>query len=115
MSHVAALGLFAAAFAAAAALVDTARAAGGLSPADLRDFLLANLSGVGRVAVVALVTLAAALHRRRPGMAALAATGALGAVVVSGHAHSAPDRLLAIVAVLVLLVRAAGWVGGIPL
>jgi copper transport protein len=109
------LGLFAAALAAAVALVDTARAAGGLSPGDLRDFLLANVSGVGRVAAVALVALAAVLARRRPRAAALAAIGALGAVVASGHANSAPDRALAIVADWVHLLGAAVWVGGIAL
>ena len=41
------LGLFAAALAAAAALVDAGRAAGGVSPADLSDFLAAAPSSPG--------------------------------------------------------------------
>jgi copper transport protein len=112
---VADLGLFAAALAAAAALVDAGRAAGGLSPADLSDFLLANLTGLARVAVVALVALAAVLARRRPSLAALAVSGALGALVASGHANSAPARGVAIGADWVHLLGAAVWVGGIVL
>ena len=114
-SLVADLGLFAAALAAAAALVDAGRAARGVSPADLSDFLLANLTGLARVAVVALVALAALLARRRPALAALAVTGALGALVASGHANSAPARGVAIVADWAHLLGAAVWVGGIAL
>ena len=112
---VADLGLFAAALAAGAALVDAGRAARGVSPADLSDFLLANLTGLARVGVVALVALAALLARRRPSLAALAVTGALGALVASGHANSAPARGVAIVADWAHLLGAAVWVGGIAL
>jgi copper transport protein len=112
---VADLGLFAAALAAAAALVDAGRAAGGVSPGDLSDFLLGNLTGLARVAVVALVGLALLLVRRRPPLAALAVTGALGALVASGHANSAPARGVAIVADWAHLLGAAVWVGGIAL
>ena len=114
-SLVADLGLFAAALAAAAALVDAGRAARGVSPAELSDFLLANLTGLARVAVVALVALAALLARRRPPLAALAVTGALGALVASGHANSAPVRGVAIVADWTHLLGAAVWIGGIAL
>ena len=109
------LGPFAAALAAAAALVDAGRAAGGVSPADLSDFLLANLTGLARVAVVALIALAALLARRRPALAAGAVAGSLGALVASGHANSAPSRGLALIADWAHLLGAAVWIGGIAL
>ena len=67
------------------------------------------------MAVVALVALAALLARRRPPLAALAVTGALGALVASGHANSAPARGVAIVADWAHLLGAAVWIGGIAL
>jgi uncharacterized membrane protein len=67
------------------------------------------------VAVVALVGLAVLLARRRPPLAALAVIGALGALVVSGHANSAPARGVAIVADWAHLLGAAVWIGGIAL
>lgn len=109
------LGLFAAALGAATAIVESARAARGLSPGALHDFLLANPAGLARVAVVAFVLLAVALSPRRPRSAALAAVVALGAVVASGHANSADPRVAAVAADWVHLVAAAVWVGGIAL
>jgi copper transport protein len=109
------LGLFAAALGAATAAVESAHAARAVSPQALRDFLLANPAGLARVAVVALVGLAVALSTRRPGLAALAGVGALGAVVASGHADSADPRVAAVAADWVHLVAAAVWVGGIAL
>ncbi|MDX6669465.1 MAG: copper transport protein, partial [Solirubrobacteraceae bacterium] len=107
------LGLFAAALGAIAAVVEAARAAGGLSASALRDFLLANASGLARVAVVGFVLAALALARRRPTPAALAAACALGAVAVSGHANSADPRAVAIAADWVHLLAGATWLGGI--
>jgi copper transport protein len=112
---VADLGLFAVALAAAAALVDAGRAARGVSPADLSDFLLANLTGLARVAVVALIAVAALLSRRRPRPAAVAVAVALGALVLSGHANSAAARGVAIAADWAHLLGAAIWIGGIAL
>ena len=66
------------------------------------------------MAVVALVALAAVLARRRPSLAALAVSGALGALVASGHANSAPARGVAIVADWAHLLGAAVWVGASP-
>lgn len=109
------LGLFAAALAAATAIVEAARAARGVSPEGLRDFLLANPAGLARVAVVAFLVLAVMLSTRRPRLAALAAVGALGAVVASGHASSADPRVAAVAADWVHLAAAAVWVGGIAL
>ncbi len=109
------LGLFAAALGAATAVVEATRAARGLSPGALRDFLLANPAGLARVAVVGFVLLAVMLSSRRPRLAALAAVAALGAVVASGHADSADPRLAAVAADWVHLVAAAAWVGGIAL
>ena len=107
------LGLLAAALAVAMAVVDASRAARGVSPSALRDFLLANPAGLARVAVVAFVLLASGLSTRRPGLAAVAGAAALGAVVTSGHADSADPRAAAVVADWVHLVGAGVWVGGI--
>ena len=109
---VADLGLFATALAAVAAVIEAARAAGELSLGALRDFLLANASGLARVAVVALAALALGLARRRPRLAALAAVCALGALVFSGHANSADPRALAIAVDWIHLLAGATWLGG---
>ena len=105
-------GLAAVALAAVAAALEAALAARGLSGAALRDYLLANLPGVARIAVVALAALALWLARRAPRWAALAAVAALLAVVVSGHANSADPRGVAIVADVIHLLGAAVWLGG---
>ena len=109
------LGLFAAALAAAAAVVESVRAARGASPAALRDYLLANPAGLARVAVVAFLAVAVVASVRRPRLAALAAVAALGAVVASGHADSADPRIAAVAADWIHLVAGAVWVGGIAL
>jgi copper transport protein len=105
-------GVAALALAAVAAALDAALAAHRLSAAALHDYLLANFSGVARIAVVGLVGLALALGRRAPRVAAVAAAAALAAVVASGHANSADPRGVAIVADVVHLIAAAVWVGG---
>lgn len=109
------LGLFAAGSAAAAALLEALDAAGGLSPALVTDFLLANLAGIARVAVVVLTLAAAVAWRRRPGLAAALAALALGAVAASGHASSADPRLPSVLMDWVHLVAGAVWLGGIAL
>ena len=109
------LGLFAAGSAAAAALLEALDAAGGLSPAVISDFLLANLAGIARVAVVLLTVAAAAAWRRRPGLGAALAALALGAVAASGHASSATPRLPSVLMDWVHLLSGAVWLGGIAL
>jgi putative copper export protein len=105
-------GLAALALAAVAAVFDASLAAGGVSAAALRDYLLADVAGVARIAVVGLLGLALVLMRRAPRTAALAAAAALAAVVVSGHADSASPRAVALVADAIHLLGAAVWVGG---
>lgn len=109
------LGVFAVGAAALAALLEGVDAAQGFSPAGLRDFLLTNAAGVGRLAVVVYALVALGLWRRRPRIAAAMAVLALGAVAASGHASSASPRLLTIVNDWVHLLAGAVWLGGIAL
>lgn len=109
------VGLFAASLAAAAAALEAADAGSGLSVGSLRDFLLANATGLARVAVVVLVLAAAFLADRSPRLAAGVASLAVGAVAVSGHANSASPRFLALVTDWVHLLAGAVWLGGIAL
>lgn len=109
------LGVFAVGAAALAALLEAADAAQGFSPAGLREFLLANAAGVGRLAVVGYSLAALALWRRHPRIAAVMCAVALGAVAASGHASSASPRLLTIVNDWVHLLAGAVWLGGIAL
>lgn len=109
------LGLLAAGAAAAAALVEGADAAGGLSPAGLRDYLLSNVAGLGRAATVVLVVLAGWLAVRGARAAMVPAVLALGAVAASGHAASATPRVTTIAIDWVHLLAAAAWLGGIAL
>jgi methionine-rich copper-binding protein CopC/putative copper export protein len=104
------IGLVAAACAAVAVVLEAADAAGGLSPAGLRDFLLANLPGLARVALV-LLTAAAALVQPRLG--ALLVLLALGALATSGHAGSAEPRVPSIINDWVHLTAGALWLGGL--
>ena len=109
------LGIFAAGSAAAAALLEASDAAGGLSASAARDYLLANVAGLARVAVVVLVVLAAATWRRRPGVAATSAGLALAAVAASGHASSASPRVPSVFLDWIHLLSGAVWLGGIGL
>lgn len=106
------LGVAAAALAAVAALVEAATAASSIAPDALSAFFLTSLTGGARLAVIGFVLLAGWLARRAPAAAAMAAVCALGAVVASGHANSAPDRALAIVVDWVHLGAVAIWLGG---
>lgn len=114
-SVVADLGAFAAGAAALSALLEAADAAGGVSPARLAGFLLANVAGLGRVAVVAFVLLALVVWRRRAKLAAGLAAAALAAVAVSGHASSASPRTAAVLNDWVHLLAGSVWLGGIAL
>lgn len=103
----------AAAGAAAVAVAEAADAARGLSLRGLNDYLLTNTAGLGRVATVMALTLAALLANRLPRLAALACATALGAIALSGHANSADPRALAVLADWVHLLAGAVWIGGI--
>lgn len=108
-------GMLAAGAAVAVALADAADAAGGLSAAGARDFLLANAPGVARVALVALILGAVALAERSRHAAAALAVLAVGAIAVSGHANSAEPRAVAVITDWVHLLGASVWLGGIAL
>jgi copper transport protein len=99
----------------AAALADAADAAGGLRPAGLADYLLANAAGAARVLVVVLLAGAALLRDRVPRAAAAFAVLALGAIAASGHAASADPRVPSVLNDWLHLVSAALWLGGIAL
>ena len=114
-SVVADLGAYAAGAAAVSALLEAADAAGGVSPDRLSDYLLANVAGVGRVAVVALVLLALAVWRRHARLGAALAAAGLAAVAVSGHASSASPRGPAVLNDWVHLLAGSVWLGGIAL
>jgi methionine-rich copper-binding protein CopC/putative copper export protein len=103
-------GFVAAAAAAVAVVLEAADAAGTLSPDGLRDFLLANMAGGGRIAIVALTAVAALV---RPRLGALLVLGALGAVALSGHAGSAEPRVPSILNDWVHLASGALWLGGL--
>ncbi|MDQ3678729.1 MAG: copper resistance protein CopC/CopD, partial [Actinomycetota bacterium] len=109
------LGIFATAGAAAAALAQATDAAQGISAAGLRAFLLTNVAGLGRLAVIVLVLAALVLCRRRPWPAAALAALALLSVAVSGHASSASPRIPAILNDWVHLLAGSIWLGGIGL
>jgi copper resistance protein C len=104
------LGWLATAAAVGVTLAEAADAAGSLSPAGLRDYLLSNQAGVARVAVVVFLAVAAVAWRRLPRTAAGAGALALGAVAASGHA-ARPSVLND----WLHLLTAAAWLGGIGL
>jgi len=109
------LGWLATGAAVGATLAEAADAAGSLSPAALRDFLLSNGAGVARVGVVLLLGTAALLWRRAPRGAVAAGVLALGAIAASGHASSASPRLPSVLNDWTHLVAGAAWLGGIGL
>lgn len=112
---VADLGWLATASAAGVALAEAADAAGSLSASGLHDFLLANLAGLARVAVVLLLALATALWRRAPRTAGVAGALALGSIAASGHAASASPRLPSVLNDWLHLASGSAWLGGIGL
>ncbi len=109
------IGLVAAGAATLSAIADAVDAAGGVSLTGLDDYLLGSRAGQARVAVVVFLLLAGLLHRRRPRLAVLPATLALGALALSGHASSARPRGLSIAVDWLHLLAAATWLGGIAL
>jgi copper transport protein len=107
------IGLLAVAAAALSAVADAEDAAGGFSVRGVSDFLLFNVSGLGRVYSVGLLVVAAILAALRLRAAAVAALGAMGAVALSGHANAASPRALAVANDWVHLSATALWLGGI--
>lgn len=106
-------GWAAAGLAVAVTVAEAADAAGGLSPAGLRDFLLSSGAGAGRVAAVTLLAAATLTATRSPRAAAALATAAFGAIAASGHAASATPRVPSVVNDWVHLLSGAVWLGGI--
>lgn len=88
-------------------------AAGAVSIAGLRDYLLSGGSGLGRVVLVGALALAAAFVERRPRWSAVCVLVALGGIAVSGHAASASPRLPNVLNDWLHLVAGAVWLGGI--
>jgi len=111
-----AVGLAAAAIGAVSVLADAANAGQGLSGGALNAYLLSDLSGEARLAVLCALVLAIVLARwRAPARASALAVAALAALTVSGHANAAHARGLAIASDLAHLVAASVWTGGIVL
>jgi copper transport protein len=108
------VGLAALVLGIADALVDAANAGQGLSAHALDAYLLSDLTGEARIAVLAALALAVATAAwRAPARASVFAILALAALAVSGHANSADPRGLAIAVDFAHLLAAAVWVGGI--
>lgn len=106
-------GLVAVGLGSARAVLDGIDAAGGLSVAAIRDYLVHNNGGLARVAVVACAAAALAVARRSKWAAALLAAGALAALAVAGHADAASPRGVALLTDWVHLVAGAVWLGGL--
>jgi copper transport protein len=95
-------------------LVDAADAGQGLSSRALDSYLLSDLTGEARIALLAALALAVLVAARRStAWGSLFAVLALAGLSVSGHANSANPRALAIAVDLAHLTAAAVWVGGI--
>jgi copper transport protein len=96
------------------AVVDAANAGQGLSAHALDAYLLSDLTGEARIAMLVALALAIAIAAwRAPARASFFAVLALAALGVSGHANSADPRGLAIAVDVAHLLAAAVWVGGI--
>ena len=109
------LGWLATSAAVAVALAETSDAAGSMTPAGLRDYLLANLGGLARVTLVVVLVAAAVVWRRLPRMGVALVVLALGAIAASGHASSASPRVPSVLNDWLHLLSAAVWLGGIGL
>lgn len=108
-------GWIAVAAAAGATLAEAVDAAGSFSPGALSDFLLVNLAGGARLAVLLLLLGAVLLRARRARLALMLAVLALGAIAASGHASSASPRLPSVLNDWLHLTSGAAWLGGIGL
>ena len=98
-----------------ATLAEAADAAGGLSAAGARDFLLSGSAGAARLAVVGALLVAAGAGPRRPRLAATGVVLALWGIAASGHASSATPRAPSVLVDWLHLISGAVWVGGIGL
>jgi copper transport protein len=108
-------GVLALALAAASALIETQIAAGSLSGAAIHGFLLANTTGLARVALVGLLALALSGAVMAPEAGGIGGVLALGALALSGHAESASSPALAVAVDWVHLIAGAIWLGGIAM
>ena len=107
-------GVLAAGLSAAVALHDTAAAGGGLSARSVHAYLLADVAGQARLAVVLALLLSVLMAlRRAPARAGVWAVVALAALVVGGHARSAHPAGVAITSDVVHLAAASVWIGGV--
>lgn len=109
------LGWASAGLAAAVALAEAADAAGELSAAGTRDFLVGSTAGAGRATTVVLLVAAATVAARHQRVAALFGAAAFAAVAASGHAASATPRMPSVFNDWVHLLAGAVWFGGIGL
>jgi copper transport protein len=99
----------------AATLAEAADAAGGISAAGVRDFLLTGSGGSARVVTVLALVAAAAAAPRHPRLAASCVVAALAGIALSGHANSATPRAPSVVNDWLHLLSGAVWLGGIGL
>lgn len=98
---------------AAAALVEAVDAGGSPAPRVLGAFLLTNVSGLSRLAMLALLAAAVVLLPRRLRLSAGLVSLAFLAMAFGGHAYMPAYRWLAISTDWLHLVAAAVWAGGI--
>lgn len=106
-------GWYAAAGAAAVALVEASDAAGGLALGGVSDYLLSSSAGLARAWTVPLLAIAALLARRMPTLAAPWLALAFLSISFSGHANSAELSGPAIVNDWLHLLAGGIWLGGI--
>lgn len=97
----------------AATVVEAVDAGGSFSPSVFGAFLLTNVSGLSRLAMLALVAAAVLLIRRRLKVAAALVVLAFLAIGFGGHAYMPQWRYVAMTTNWVHLVAAAVWAGGI--
>lgn len=105
------IGWLATSAAVGVALVESADAAGSLSAAALRDFLLGNVAGIARLSVVLLLAGAVLIWERRPRVATALGVLALGSVAVSGHASSVSPRVPSVLNDWLHLLSGSAWLG----
>jgi putative copper export protein/methionine-rich copper-binding protein CopC len=99
---------------AVAALVDAVAAGGSLMPDVLGAYLLTNVSGVSRLAMLLLLAGAVVLLTKgKIRLASVMVTVAFLAVAIGGHSFSPVYRYVAITSDWLHLVAAAVWAGGI--
>ena len=98
---------------ATAVLVEAIDAGGSPAPRVLGAFLLTNVSGLSRLAMLSLLAAAVVLLPRRVNLAAAAVSLAFVAMAVGGHAYMPSHRWVAMTSDTLHLIAAAVWAGGI--